>query len=345
MVVNLVGRPGLAVGQSRELFGVADEVLLLVAQAVVFGDHPGGQVDVSREIELVVGRQAGPVEVLRVSHPDVAPQEGAVQHGRVDAQLFVLVAQGKVGEVGFGPVDLARVESGPPPPAGSGAVVKVAQAGVLAQPTDDVQAHRAAHAIDEAGLGEVGVGGQVAAQRPAVIGLPGNELGVVVGQADVFVLPLGRSRRLDGIQVPGRALVHVDDRQQTHFQAPQALLGHPRPVLSQAGCLLAALGKVGRVKGQHEVARAVLAYELVVDGGEIDEPLEMVPHRALAVRVGVTGQLREIDMVANAHEQYEDVTQKLAAALAKFGRFGYYCVGEGLPFHRRVVVWMSDTQN
>ena len=53
VVVDLVLRSSLAVGQSRELFGVADEVLLLVAQGVVLGDHPGGQVQVGGKIEPV----------------------------------------------------------------------------------------------------------------------------------------------------------------------------------------------------------------------------------------------------------------------------------------------------
>ena len=48
------------------------------------------------------------------------------------------------------------------------------------------------------------------------------------------------------------------------------------------------------------------------------------------------GQLREIDAVTEAEEQNEHMAEKLAAALAKSSRFGYYYVGEGLPFHWRV---------
>lgn len=123
------------------------------------------------------------------------------------------MAQGEVIEVGLREIDAPAILARTSGLACLWACVDVAQPGILAQPTDDLQLGGRADAVDEAGLGEVGVGGQVAAQCPAGAGLPDNGLGVVVSQADAFGLALSRAGRLHGVQVPGRVFVDVDDRQ------------------------------------------------------------------------------------------------------------------------------------
>lgn len=303
VVVDLIGRAALTVGQARELLGVTDKELLLITQAVVLDDHPSGQVQVSREIQLVVGRQVGVrAEILRVGQLDVAFEEGAVDNGRINAHLLILVTQGEVIEVGPREVDASGELARSSRHARPGASVEVAQPGVLAQPADDLQVSRGADSVDEGGLGEVGVSGQVAAQCLAVVGLPGHNLGIVVGQADALGISLGRAGRLHGVQVPGRTLVHVDDRQQRGLQPPQGLLGRARPIAAKPGRPAAVLGQVGRVEGQDEVARAVLLDQRQVDRGEIGGNLEVQPHRTLAVPPAVAGQLGEIDTIIDTEK-------------------------------------------
>lgn len=78
--------------------------------------------------------------------------------------------------------------------------------------------------------------------------------------------------------------------------------------------------------------------------GKADELLEVEPHRVFTAVLAMSGQLSEVNPVANAEKQHESMAKKLAPALGEVGGFGYYCVDEGLPLYRRVLVWISDTQ-
>lgn len=83
------------------------------------------------------------------------------------------------------------------------ALVEVGQPGVLAERADDLQVRRAADAVNEAGLGEVCVHGQVAAQLLAVPAWPDHHLCIMVDQVNVLSMAFMQAGCLDSIQMLG----------------------------------------------------------------------------------------------------------------------------------------------
>ena len=302
---EFVRAPGLAVGQARILFAVTKQKFDLKTGFVIPIQHKAVEVDIRRKKDDVIITGI----ILNIGYAQVAFQPWVVHNCGENRDVVIRIAGLEAGQVGVLAIHFAVIAFWTPGSGLSRPGIEIAQIGILAQFTDEVEVRLVDNRIKKLFFRGRSVIDDIVGQFFELRSPVNNLLGIKIDPALIVRQVAGC---LERFQVERGVLLHVHQGQFADFQSHLGFGDAAIPKFPQIGGMFFTFGHKTAISGQNTMVRARLVDEESVEFKKIKGGFEMGAIGFFRIPP-ITRHIQKIEPRWYAHKDDKNMREKFFA--------------------------------